>query len=167
MNRHILAATVILLVLSIAPMAMATGNTLSLTGSYGSTLVGLEYEKRFGNFGLGFELSTLNSKPYYSTEEPLPMRANAIIRFYWDLFPNLKPYISLAPGGLLVIYPPEPTALNANFVFNMHATAGVELTPGNLRLAVELGYEFVTVFLYPAPVSEGWFFAKAGIGFMF
>lgn len=167
MRKRILAAAVILFLLSFAPAVMATGNTLSLTGSYGSTLVGLEYEKRLGNFGLGLELSTFNSKAFYSAVSPLPIRANVLLRYYFDLFPRLKPYISLAPGALLVIYPPEPASISANIAFNMHATAGIEITPGNLRLAAEAGYEFVTVFLYPSPASEGWFFAKGSIGFRF
>jgi hypothetical protein len=167
-GRSFAITAVLLLLLVCSQAASASGsNTLSLTGSYGSTLVGLEYEKRLGDFGLGLELSVLYSKPFTSAGEPFPLRVNALMRYYFDLLPNLKPYITLAPGALFVFYPVEPAALNADIAFNMHATAGVEFTPGSLRFALEAGYEFVTVFLYPAPASEGWFFLKGGAGITF
>jgi hypothetical protein len=167
MKKRILAATVILFLLSFAPAALATGNTLSLTGALGSTFVGLEYERRLGNFGLGLELSAFKTLFYDGTEGPLPLRTNALLRYYFDLTPRLKPYISLAPGALFVMSPADPMATDVNVAFNMHASAGLEVSPGNFRFAAEAGYEFVAVFLYPSPASEGWFFAKGSIGYRF
>lgn len=62
------------------------GNALSLTGSYGSTLVGLEYERKLGDFGLGIGLGALNSRP---------VGANGILRCYVNFFPRLKPHLGL------------------------------------------------------------------------
>jgi len=166
-KRFIIAIAAVLLLFTLYSAADAYDNTLNLTGSYGSTFLGLEYERRFGNFGVGLETSMMWSKPYYASEEGFPLRFNGILRYYFDVSRLLKPYISLAPGALIVIYPATPEQVSYNAAFNMHATAGLELTPGNLRFAVEGGYEFITVFLYPEPVSEGWFFLKGAVGIRF
>lgn len=156
-----------LLVLVASSASLAKDNSLSLTGSFGSTLLGLEYERRIGHFGLGIEASTLTSFPFYQEFESLPLRVNGLVRYYLGDIAWIKPYISLAPGALFSFFPTEPASIGYNLAFNMHATAGLEITPGLLRVAAEAGYEFVTVFLYPEPVSEGWFFVKAAVGIRF
>lgn len=166
-KRAIIAALSILIILAASSASMAKNNSLSLTGSFGSTLLGLEYERRIGHLGLGLEASTLMSFPYYQEFEAIPLRVNGLLRYYLGDIPWIKPYISLAPGAIFSFLPAEPASIDVNVAFNMHATAGVEITPGLLRFAAEAGYEFVAVFLYPEPVAEGWFFMKAAVGLRF
>ena len=163
----IVAAFALLLVLAASTASLAKNNSLSLTGSFGSTLLGLEYERRIGHFGLGLEASTLMSFPYYQEFESIPLRVNGLLRYYLGDISWIKPYVSLAPGAIFSFFPVEPASIDYNLAFNMHATAGVEITPGFLRFAAEAGYEFVAVFLYPEPVAEGWFFVKAAVGLRF
>lgn len=168
MRRSIVVAVLaMLLAISMATVSSAKNNSLSLTGSFGSTFLGLEYERRIGHLGVGLEASTLMSFPYYQEFEALPLRVNGLLRYYIGDISWIKPYISLAPGALFSFFPVEPAQVDYNLAFNMHATAGIEITPGKLRVAAEAGYEFVTVFLYPEPVSEGWFFVKAAVGIRF
>ena len=168
MKKTAMIAILAMLVVLAAPsVSSAKNNSLSLTGSFGSTLLGLEYERRIGHFGLGIEASTLMSFPYYMEIEALPLRVNGLLRYYLGDISWVKPYISLAPGAIFSFFPAEPAGYDYNLAFNMHTTAGVEITPGLLRFAVEAGYEFVAVFLYPEPVAEGWFFMKAAVGLRF
>ncbi len=168
MKRATLAAIIaMIIVLAASSASSAKNNSLSLTGSFGSTLLGLEYERRIGHFGLGLEASTFLSFPYYQQIEALPLRVNGLMRYYLGDVSWIKPYISLAPGAFFSFFPAEPEGFDYNLAFNMHATAGVEITPGPLRVAVEAGYEFIAVFLYPEPVAEGWFFMKAAVGLRF
>ncbi len=166
-RTSIIAIVAILVVFAASAASSAKNNSLSLTGSFGSTLLGLEYERRIGHFGLGLEASTLLSFPYYEEIEALPLRVNGLVRYYLGDISWIKPYVSLAPGAFFSFFPVEPAGYDYNVAFNMHATAGVEITPGPFRFALEAGYEFIAVFLYPEPVSEGWFFMKGAVGLRF
>ncbi len=156
------------MVLALSVVSMAKNNTISLTANWGTTIIGLEYERRLGNFGLGLEANMfLNPNSMLDQVYPFAMRTNAILRYYLNLSPQIKPYISIAPGAFM-IFLPEPGAVAAS-MFDMPMTLGVEYTPGNFRIALEGGYELLAISV-PDPVavsSGGLFFAKAAVGYRF
>lgn len=163
MKRILIALLAVTVILTLSVSAMAKNNTLSLTGTYGSTIFGLEYETRFGNFGIGLDTGFfLGAHP---AETPFAMRINGLLRYYFNLSPMFKPYINLAPG-VWMVFPVTPEALPVVSYFDMHATAGLEFTPGNFRIAAEAGYEF---FVLPSTAAgvAGWFFFKGAVGYRF
>lgn len=191
MKKTLVALAVLALVFAAAVPTLAKNNTISVTGSYGSTIVGLEYERRIGNFGVGLEVSMLANERFWGMPEPgqleegwFDMRMNGLFRYYLNLSPAVRPYISLAPGVYLGIpimdgEEPEPygAALPKNgppvfAAFDLITSAGIELNPGPLRIAAEAGYEFV-VYPYldgfaaqPLPLV-GSFFFKGAVGVRF
>jgi len=162
MRKIIISLFVVFAVLAFSIPSGAKSNTISLTGTYGSTIFGLEYETRF-NFGIGLETGFfLGAHP---TATPFAMKINGLLRYYFNLSPTFKPYISLGPG-VWMVFPIAPEALPPISYFDMHATAGLEFTPGNFRIAAELGYEF---FVFPSVAAgfAGWFFLKGAAGYRF
>lgn len=191
MKKTLVALAVLALVFAAAMPTLAKNNTISVTGSYGSTIVGLEYERRIGNFGVGLEVSMLSNPRFWNAPEPgqlegwFDMRINGLFRYYLNLNPTVRPYISLAPGVYLGIpimdgEQPEPygMALPNDYAppvfaaFDLITSAGIELNPGPLRIAAEAGYEFI-VYPYldgfaaqPLPLV-GSFFFKGAVGVRF
>ncbi len=155
------------MVLALSAVSMAKNNTISLTANWGTTIVGLEYERRLGNFGLGFEANMLiNPSNMLNAAYPFAMRTNAILRYYLDLSPQVKPYVSLAPGAFMVFIP-EVDVTTSFAMFDMPMTLGVEYTPGNLRFAIEGGYELLAMAAPTGTASSGLFFVKAAAGYRF
>lgn len=168
MRRMIIALTVILTLSIVSSSTMAKNNTISFTGTFSSTVVGLEYERRLGSFGLGAEASFIQNPAFLmpTATSNFIMRANALVRYYLDFVPIVKPYITLAPGAYMAFVPSSEAPAMYTF-FDMHASLGAQFAIGSLRLAAEAGYEF---FLVPA-VAEvhpiGNFFAKGAVGWRF
>jgi len=161
-------AIVIVLCLSAASEA-GSSNTISLFGSFSFTFFGVEYERRLGNFGLGADLGLFSIMDLVLPEVFFSMRLNGLFRYYFNVHPQFKPYINVAPGVMMLFFKvPEPALAVTVPVFNMHTTAGFEYTPGSFRLALEAGYEFFVVPAVPAEYEvPGIFFMKLAAGYRF
>ena len=155
------------LILAFSASSMAKDNTISLTGAYSSTILGVEYERRIGDFGVGVETSMLMGRSMLVASMPFAIRLNALGRYYLNLSPQFKPYVNLGPGVLLLVPPaPEPMAMSTIAMFDMQFSAGLEYTPGSFRIAAEAGYEMM---VYPSVAAGvgGTFFFKAAAGYRF
>ncbi len=164
----LLLAIVTVLCLS-AASAAESSNTISLFGSFSFTFFGVEYERRLGNFGLGADLGLFSIMDLMLPEAFFSMRLNGLFRYYFNVSPQFKPYINVAPGVMMMFLKvPEPALAVAVPVFNMHTSAGMEYTPGNFRLALEAGYEFYVVPASPAQYEvPGLLFMKLAAGYRF
>lgn len=166
----IILSLVIVTVLCLsAASAAESSNTISLFGSFSFTFFGVEYERRLGNFGLGADLGLFSIMDLMLPEAFFSMRLNGLFRYYFNVSPQFKPYINVAPGVMMMFLKvPEPALAVTVPVFNMHTSAGMEYTPGNFRLALEAGYEFYIVPTLPAQYEvPGLFFIKLAAGYRF
>lgn len=165
----ILSLAIVTVLCLSAASAAGKSNTISLFGSFSFTFFGVEYERRLGNFGLGADLGLFSIMDLMLPEAFFSMRLNGLFRYYFNVSPQFKPYINVAPGVMMMFLKvPEPALAVAVPVFNMHTSAGMEYTPGNFRLALEAGYEFYVVPALPAQYEvPGLFFIKLAAGYRF
>lgn len=170
MKKTIVASIVLVLLLAAASSASAKNNVISLYGSYGPTYMGVEYERRLGDFGVGLDFGFLPANSSFQM-----YRISALGRYYFDVDFPVKPYLSLYPGVVLFVFggsPPTgaPAAMpyETEAGFSLYATAGAEYKISMFRTALEIGGGFLT---YPAvtagPPVNHFLLVKGSVGVVF
>lgn len=160
--RLVTFALIMIFLLSLA--ASAKDNSISLFGSYGHTYMGVEYERRVSDFGLGAELGFLPIFP-----DSYVLRISAIGRYYIPVKSSIRPYISLYPG-LLIISAEMPTSMSypSQYLsltnFSIYATMGAEYKVNSFRAALEIGGGLAVL---PLGITSGKFIVKGAIGVAF
>lgn len=74
MKRALTLILATALILASSASSMAKDNVISLTGAYSSTILGLEYERRFGDFAVGLETSMIVNRSMLVATAPFAIR---------------------------------------------------------------------------------------------
>lgn len=174
MRKTAVAMMVLVILVLMSTSAMATNNSLTLFGSHGPTYLGLEYERRIKNFGVGIEFGAVPFTPYSSM-----FRVNALGRYYLANKTEVTPFFSLAPGALFyvlngpngtaILESPQPPPSDLITMFYMYGSAGLEYKHENIRAVLEAGGSLTVAPIrtdLSAPVMGG-FIVKIGVGLAF
>ena len=165
MRKSIIFAFMLALILVIPTVASARDNSVTLYGSMQPTFLGLEYERRIGDWGVGAEFGMLPLNDYTQRYHLSPFG-----RYYFDVNFPVKPFLTLYPGMVFALYS-APAAIpeadwSTDFDFCLLATAGAEYKLNWFRAALEVGGGFAVV---PSPTAGviGLFTVKGGVGVAF
>ncbi len=165
MRKSIFLAFTLAFVLATSTAAFAKDNSLTLYGSMQPTFLGLEYERRIGDWGVGAEFGLLPLNEYTQRYHLSPFG-----RYYFNVDFPVKPFLTLYPGMVFALYS-GPVAMpeadwSTDVDFCLLATAGAEYKLNWFRAALEVGGGFAVV---PSPTAAviGLFTVKGGVGVAF